>query len=88
MTNLKPYSPRSGFKRNILTERTNLNAPEFYVDGPGNGFGTNAGTLWPNLRLSTEKDAEAAAALCNTAYSEGYRQAQADILQALGLNRG
>lgn len=85
MADQKPYSPRSGFKRNIVTERADLNAPEFYVDGPGNGFGTYAGTLWPNLRLSTEKDAEAAAALCNTAYSEGYRQAQHDILKALGV---
>lgn len=81
----KPYSPNSGFKRNLITERADLTAPEFYVDGPGNGFGTYAGILWPNLRLSTEKDAEAAAVLCNTAYGEGYRQAQADILKALGV---
>ena len=81
----KPYTARSGFKRNLATERADLNAPEFYVDGPGNGFGTYAGTLWPNGRLSTEKDAEAAAFLCNTAYAQGYAQALVDIRKALGV---
>lgn len=54
------------------------------VDGPGDGFGYYAGTLWPQLRLSTKADAEAAATLANTAHAEGYRQAQYDIRKALG----
>ena len=55
------------------------------VDGPGNGFGYYGGTLWPQLRLSTKADAEAAATLANTSYAEGYRQAQYDIRKALGI---
>ena len=55
------------------------------VDGPGNGFGYSAGTLWPNLRFSCEADASAAAELCNTAYMQGYERARRDIQAALGL---
>lgn len=80
----KPYSAQLGFKRSLGTERADLSALEFYVDGPGNGFGTYAGTLWPHGRLSTERDAQAAAFLCNIAYAEGYARAQADIRKALG----
>ena len=54
------------------------------VEGPGNGFGYNAGTLWPNLRLSSEQDAKAAAELCNQAFRQGYLRAQRDIRIALG----
>ena len=54
------------------------------VEGPGNGFGYSAGTLWPHLRLSSEADAKAAAELCCTAYAEGYKKAQRDIRAALG----
>lgn len=55
------------------------------VEGPGHGFGYSAGTLWPNLRLSTEADAQAAAELCNTAYQQGYEKARRDIRTALGV---
>lgn len=55
------------------------------VEGPGNGFGYNAGTLWPHLRLSTEADAKIAAELCNTAYMQGYEKARRDIRMALGV---
>ena len=55
------------------------------VDGSGDGFGYYAGTLWPELRLTTEADAKAAAELCNTAYMEGYEQARRDIRAALGV---
>lgn len=55
------------------------------VDGPGNGFGYSAGTLWPHLGLSSEEDAKAAAELCNTAYTQGYLKAQRDIRAALGV---
>lgn len=41
------------------------------VSGPGNGFGYDAGTLWPECRFSSKKDAEAAAILCNEAFSKG-----------------
>jgi len=57
------------------------------VDGPGNGFGYYAGTLWPNLRLSNEVDARAAAELCNTAWAEGYEAARRDIRRALGVTK-
>jgi hypothetical protein len=83
----KLYSAQAGFKRSLATERVDLNKPEFYVNGPGNGFGSHAGTLWPNSRLSTEKDAEAAAFLCNEAHAQGYAQAQHDICKALGVKR-
>ena len=55
------------------------------VDGPGNGFGYNAATLWPHLGLSSEADAKAAAELCNKAYMQGYFKAQRDIRAALGV---
>ena len=56
-----------------------------YVEGPGDGFGYYAGTLWPGRRLSTDADASAAAALCNEAYRQGYERAQYDIRLALGV---
>lgn len=80
-----PYKAVSGFKRNLATERVDLEKPEYYVDGPGNGFGPYAGTLWPNLRLSTEKDAKAAAQLCNEAYAKGFAEAQWVMRQAMGI---
>lgn len=55
------------------------------VEGPGNGFGYSSGTLWPELRLSSEADAKAAAGLCNEAYRQGYAKAQRDIRAALGV---
>ena len=55
------------------------------VEGPGNGFGYYAGTLWPELRLSNEANAIAAAKLCNTAYMQGYEKARSDIRAALGI---
>lgn len=55
------------------------------VYGSGNGFGYDAGTLWPSCRLSSEADANAAARLCNEAYREGYNRAQYEIQKALGL---
>ncbi len=56
-----------------------------YVDGPGDGTGYYGGTLWPEMRLSTKQDAEAAAKIANTAYQQGYARAQADIRHALGV---
>lgn len=55
------------------------------VGGPGSGFGHYAGTLWPDMRLSSKEDAEAAAKIANEAYKEGYLRAQADMRKALGL---
>lgn len=57
------------------------------VEGPGNYFGYDGGTLWPNQRLSTEKDAAAAATLCNEAYKRGYWKAQQDMREALGITK-
>lgn len=56
------------------------------VAGPGGGFGYYAGTLWPERRLSSKTDAEAAAMLCNEAYKQGYARARRDIRAALGIN--
>jgi hypothetical protein len=55
------------------------------VSGPGNGFGYDAGTLWPDMRLSTVPDAEAAAKIANEAYRVGYERARHDMRKALGL---
>ena len=56
-----------------------------YVDGPGNGTDYYGGTLWPEMRLSSKPDAEAAAKIANEAYQQGYARAQADIRAALGI---
>lgn len=56
-----------------------------YVNGPGNGTDYYGGTLWPEMRLSTKQDAEAAAKIANEAYKQGYARAQADIRAALGI---
>lgn len=58
---------------------------KYCVNGPGNGFGYSAGTLWPECRLSNKPDAEAAARLCNEAYKQGYEKARRDIRIALGF---
>jgi hypothetical protein len=57
-----------------------------YVDGPGNGTSYYSGMLYPDMRLSSEEDAKAAAKIANVAYKEGYEKAQRDICQALGIN--
>lgn len=55
------------------------------VEGPGQGFGYSAGCLWSERRLSSEKDAEAAAALCNEAYRQGYERALQVVRASLGI---
>lgn len=55
------------------------------VSGPGRGMGYDAGTLWPEMRLTTDRDAEAAAKIANEAYWQGYYAAQHDMRKALGL---
>jgi hypothetical protein len=55
------------------------------VNGPGNGFGYYAGTLWPDCRFSSKSDAQAAATLCNEAYRQGFELARRHIRQALGV---
>lgn len=74
MTNPKPYEGH-GYD----------NEGKPYISGPGNGFGYYAGTLWPDSRFASKEAAEAAAKLCNEAYSQGYRKAQQDIRIALGI---
>jgi hypothetical protein len=56
------------------------------VDGPGNGFGYNAGTLWPEMRFSSAPDAEAAAKCCNEAYEQGRIAARREMRKAMGLD--
>lgn len=53
--------------------------------GPGNGLGYYSATLWPELVCENEKEAIRATKIANIAYTEGYKQAQADIVAALGL---
>lgn len=57
------------------------------VNGPGFGFGYDAGTLWPNMRLSTTADAEAAARIANEAYRQGRESFRADLQRLLGTSR-
>lgn len=61
------------------------NDSKLYVDGPGDGLTYYSGTLYPELRCDTEIEAERAAMIANTAYKEGYLQAQVDIRLALGI---
>lgn len=56
------------------------------VEGPGNGFGYDAGTLWPNMRFSSVPDAEAAAKCCNEAYEQGRIAARREMRKAMGLD--
>lgn len=71
--NIKPYKARIGGDRRPC------------VEGPGNGFGYDAGTLWPDMRFSSEADAQAAAKCCNEAYQQGIWAAQRTMREALGL---
>jgi hypothetical protein len=70
-------------KKPYTSSRGSDNRP--YVNGPGHGMSYDAGTLWPERRLSSDADATAAAILCNEAYAQGYHAAQCDIRIALGL---
>lgn len=56
-----------------------------YVDGPGNGLGYDAGTLWPGMRLSTFEDAQAAAKIANEAYHQGQLNLKLKFRRLLGL---
>lgn len=56
-----------------------------YVNGPGNGLSFYGGTLWPHLRFSSIDTASIAAIVANIAYSEGYKQAQADARKSFGI---
>jgi len=57
----------------------------YFVEGPGNGFGYYAYTLWPEFASDTEDGAKRDARIANTAFREGYEQAQRDIRKALGI---
>lgn len=58
---------------------------KLYVNCPGDGTRYYSGTLWPEMRLSSEDDAKASAKIANEAYKAGYAQAQYDIRKSLGL---
>jgi hypothetical protein len=62
------------------------NDNKWYVHGPGNGMGYYSGTLWPELRWETREDTERAANIANIAYEEGYKRAQADMREAMGID--
>jgi len=55
------------------------------VNGPGDGFGYHAGTLWPDRRFSSQADSHAAASLCNEAYLEGMKKTQEVMRDVLGV---
>lgn len=59
-----------------------------FVNGIGNGMGPDSGHLWPEMRLSSEEDAKAAALCCNEAFRVGYAKAQSDMRKALGIADG
>lgn len=59
-----------------------------YVAGPGNGCSFYSGTLFPEMRLSSKEDAEAAAKIANEAYMQGYQAAQQAIRSVLGIGSG
>jgi len=56
-----------------------------YVAGPGEGCSFHSGHLYPEYRLSTPADSDAAAKIANTAYEQGYKKAQRDIKYILGI---
>lgn len=56
-----------------------------FVHGPGNGTGYNSGTLFPDMVLSSLKDAQAAARIANTAYEQGRLSMQREFCKLLGL---
>ena len=58
---------------------------KYYVDGPGKGFSYYGGTLWPEMRFETEKEADIATNIANKAFEMGYEKAQRDIKKALGI---
>lgn len=62
---------------------------KYYVDGPASGgqCGYYGGTLYPDFRFENKEDAERTAKLMNITYEEGYRQAQRDIMTALGVKQ-
>lgn len=57
------------------------------VDGPGTGFGYYAGKLFPQMTLSTQRDAHAAALIANEAYRMGIVKAQLDMRIAMGVKQ-
>lgn len=69
----KPYSASVGDDRKPC------------VNGPGDGFGYYAGTLWPEMRFSSDADAQAAAKCCNEAFRQGEFAAQQKMRQAIGI---
>jgi hypothetical protein len=57
----------------------------FNLSGPGTGFGAHAGTLFKNMTFKDRESAEAAAACANEAFDVGYRKAQKQMRDALGI---
>lgn len=57
------------------------------VSGRGNGLGFYAHYLNPGLSFQDMENAERAAKIANIAYQSGYRQAQEDIRNAIGLDQ-
>lgn len=62
---------------------------KYYLDGPApwGESSYHGGTLYTQLRFTTNEEATRAATIANIAYNEGYSKAQADIREALGLVR-
>ena len=81
----KPCEPLNADKGPYSNPRIHGGDDKLYIEGPGDGFGYYAGTLWPDRRFSTEADRNAAVLLCNQAHAVGLREKQLEILKVLGV---
>ncbi len=73
------------FKRKgPYTNRRNLEA-HACVEGPGEGFGYYAHTLYPEKTCCSDEEAERAALFANEAYYQGKQQALREVREVLGI---
>lgn len=56
-----------------------------FVNGPVTGCNYDSGTLFPEMRLSSFKDAQAAAKIANAAFQAGIRHNQRQCARVMGL---
>lgn len=60
----------------------------WYVAGPGEGLHYYGGTLYPELRFKSRKEAEIAARVANIAYNAGAEATKTRIRNCLGVIDG
>lgn len=56
-----------------------------FVNGPVTGCNYDSGTLFPEMRLSTYKDAQAATKIANKAFKAGYEMHAFEMRKLLGM---